>query len=114
MIKYEHIHSLIFMNSSSEPRVFSGLWEEKRRTGMKKKLLALLLACAALSTAGGGSLFGEVGQIREGYRFNALVIDGLEDEGVKHTVSELLERFCYIGDDRNITRRFLDGREILL
>ena len=66
------------------------------------------------ATAGGGSLFGEVGQIREGYRFNALVIDGLEDEGVKHTVSELLERFCYIGDDRNITKRFLDGSEILL
>ena len=56
MIKYEHIHSLIFMNSSSEPRVFSGLWEEKRRTGMKKKLLALLLACTALFTAGCGSI----------------------------------------------------------
>lgn len=63
-----------------------------------------------MATAGGGSVFGKVGQLKKGYIFNALVIDGLEDDGVRHTVPELLERFCYIGDDRNIVRRFLDGR----
>ena len=62
-----------------------------------------------LATAGGGSVFGDVGQLKEGFRFNALVIGGMEDKGAAHTVPELLERFCYIGDDRNILRRYLDG-----
>ncbi len=70
-----------------------------------------------MATAAGGSVFGKMGQLREGYRFNALVIDGLEDGGLAgtdaaHSVPELLERFCYVGDDRNIVRRFLDGKEI--
>ena len=68
-----------------------------------------------MATAAGGSVFGKVGQLTEGYQFNALVIDGLEDKGLEgtdgaHTVPELLERFCYIGDDRNIAARFLDGK----
>ena len=63
-----------------------------------------------LATAAGGSVFGNVGQLREGYQFNALLIDGLEDDGGNHTILELLERFCYIGDDRNIVRRYLDGK----
>ncbi len=65
-----------------------------------------------LSTTAGGSVFGNVGQLKEGYQFNALVIDGLEDIGGKHTVLELLERFCYAGDDRNIVHRYLDGNEM--
>ncbi len=68
-----------------------------------------------MATAAGGSVFGKVGQLAEGYQFNALVIDGIEDKGLEgtdeaHTVPELLERFCYIGDDRNIAARFLDGK----
>ena len=65
-----------------------------------------------MATAGGGSVFGKMGQLKEGYHFNAIVIDGLRDEGAEHTIPELLERFCYIGDDRNIVRRFLDGKMI--
>ena len=65
-----------------------------------------------MATTAGGSVFGKMGQLKEGYRFNALVIDGLEDEGARHTIPALLERFCYIGDDRNIVRRFLDGRPV--
>ena len=65
-----------------------------------------------MATAAGGTVFGKTGQLKEGYKFNALVIDGLEDEGARHSIAELLERFCYIGDDRNIVKRFLDGREI--
>ncbi len=64
-----------------------------------------------LATTAGGSVSGNVGQLKEGYQFNALVIDGLEDIGGKHTVPELLERFCYAGDDRNIVHRYLDGNE---
>ncbi len=65
-----------------------------------------------LATTAGGSVFGNVGQLKEGYQFNALVVDGLEDIGASHTVPELLERFCYAGDDRNIVHRYLDGIEI--
>ena len=68
-----------------------------------------------MATAAGGSVFGKMGQLKEGYQFNALVIDGLEDKSLEgtetaHTLPELLERFCYIGDDRNIAVRFLDGK----
>ena len=42
-------------------------------------------------------------------RFNALVIDNMEDPWTKMTAEEKLERFCYIGDDRNIKARYIDG-----
>ncbi len=64
------------------------------------------------ATNEGGRPFGKVGQIQKGYHFNALVIDDIEDIGYTHTVLEKLERFCYIGDDRNIKERFLDGKKI--
>ena len=50
----------------------------------------------------------------EGYRFNALVLDGLEDAGFTLSPEERAERFCYGGDDRNIIGRFIDGKEIVL
>jgi guanine deaminase len=62
-----------------------------------------------MATASGGSVFGNVGQLKAGYQFNALVIDGLEDEGAHHSIPELVERFFYFGDDRNIKARYLDG-----
>ncbi|MBQ6367818.1 MAG: amidohydrolase family protein [Erysipelotrichaceae bacterium] len=66
-----------------------------------------------LATAAGGNVFAEnIGKLEKGYRFNALVLDGLQDEGHELTPVETLERFCYCGDDRNITARYLDGKEI--
>ena len=59
-----------------------------------------------------GSVFGKVGSFEKGYQFNALVIDTMEDSWVPLTAEERLERFCYIGDDRNIRARFIDGEEI--
>ncbi len=64
------------------------------------------------ATKVGGSIFGKVGSLEPGYRFNALVIDGMEDKNIQLTPAERVERFCYIGDDRNIVARFIDGREI--
>ena len=61
-----------------------------------------------------GSVFGKVGSFENGYQFNALVIDTMEDPWVPLTAEERLERFCYIGDDRNIKARFIDGEEIHL
>ncbi len=62
-----------------------------------------------MATVTGGSVFGKIGKIKPGYKFNALVLDSIQDEGYKLTPEECLERFCYAGDDRNITHRFIDG-----
>lgn len=62
-----------------------------------------------MATNAGGSCFDRVGVLEPGYRFNALVIDGVEDEGFMLSPLERLERFCYAGDDRNIAARYLDG-----
>lgn len=62
------------------------------------------------ATKEAGSVFGKVGSLEKGYMFNALVIDNMEDPWSKMTAEEKLERFCYIGDDRNIRARYLDGK----
>lgn len=64
------------------------------------------------ATKAGGSVFGKVGSLEKGYAFNALVIDGTEDAMAPLTPVERLERFCYAGDDRNITARYLGGKAI--
>ena len=61
------------------------------------------------ATKESGSVFGKVGSFEKGYAFNALVIDNMEDPWTKMTAEEKLERFCYIGDDRNIKARYIDG-----
>ncbi len=66
------------------------------------------------ATKVGGSIFGKMGSLEPGYHFNALVIDGMEDKDIDLTPAERVERFCYIGDDRNIVKRYLDGKEIIL
>ena len=65
-----------------------------------------------MATKGGGSVFDRVGSLEKGYRFNALVLDGLEDSFAPLSPEKRLERFCYAGDDRNIAARFLDGKKI--
>ena len=67
-----------------------------------------------MATKAGGSVFDRAGSLEKGYRFNALVLDGLEDEGFTLSPEERAERFCYAGDDRNIIGRFIDGKEIIL
>ena len=61
------------------------------------------------ATKQGGELFGNVGSLEEGYRFNALVIENMEDPWSPLSAAERLERFCYTGDDRQIADRFIDG-----
>ena len=65
-----------------------------------------------MATKAGGSVFGKVGSFEEGYTFNALVIDDIEDAGHPMTGAQRLERFCYAGDDRNIKARYLNGEEL--
>ena len=65
-----------------------------------------------MATKSSGSLFGKVGSLEKGYLFDALVIDDLEDDFMKLKPSEVVERFCYSGEVKNIKHRFLRGKEI--
>lgn len=63
-----------------------------------------------LATKGGGSFFGKVGSFEPGYAMDCLVIDDarLKDES-ERSLEERLERFIYLGDDREILERYVDG-----
>ena len=67
-----------------------------------------------MATKMGGAAFDRVGSFEPGYRFNALVIDHVEDEGFPMSPVKRLERFCYCGDDRNIVDRFINGASVTL
>ena len=64
-----------------------------------------------LATKGGGSFFGKVGSFEEGYEFDALVIDDSPLSDINDlTLEERVEKFIYIGDDRNIIERYVKGK----
>lgn len=66
-----------------------------------------------LGTKGGGSFFGKVGSFENGYDFDALVIDDSNLGDINNlTLEERIQRFIYIGDDRNIVERYVQGRKI--
>lgn len=66
-----------------------------------------------LGTKGGGSFFGKVGSFEKGYEFDALIIDDYNLTNIRElTVEERLQKFAYIGDDRNILARYVMGKEI--
>lgn len=65
-----------------------------------------------LGTKGGGSFFGKVGSFEENYDFDALVIDDSSLGDLDLTIEERLQRFIYIGDDRNIIERYVAGNKI--
>ncbi|MGX6591177.1 guanine deaminase [Cetobacterium ceti] len=63
-----------------------------------------------LATKGGGEFFGKVGSFEPGYEFDALVIDDstIADVNERKT-EERIERYIYVGDDRNIEARYVAG-----
>ena len=65
-----------------------------------------------MATKSGGSFFGKVGSFEPGYEFDALVIDDTELNHDNYTLLERLERFIYIGDDRQIEHRYVRGKRI--
>jgi guanine deaminase len=65
-----------------------------------------------LGTQMGGTAFDRVGSFEKGYRFDAIVIDGIEDEGFPMDAAKRIDRFCFLGDDRNIVSRYIDGKPI--
>lgn len=67
-----------------------------------------------MATKSGGSFFGKVGSFEEGYDFDALVIDDANLFPADYSILQRLERFIYVGDDRNIVHRFCRGKEVCL
>jgi guanine deaminase len=66
-----------------------------------------------LATKSAGSFFGQVGSFEPGYEFDALVIDDHDLNHSDYSLLHRLERYIYLGDDRQIVHRFCRGEEIL-
>ena len=65
-----------------------------------------------LATKSAGSFFGQVGSFEPGYEFDALVIDDRDLNHDNYSLLHRLERYIYLGDDRQIMHRFCRGEEI--
>jgi len=65
-----------------------------------------------IATKSAGSFFGKVGSFEPGYDFDALVIDDDVLHPEEYPLLHRLERFIYLGDDRQIAHRFCRGKEI--
>ena len=65
-----------------------------------------------MATKSAGSFFGRVGSFEPGYEFDALVIDDRDLNHDNYSPLERLERFIYLGDDRQIAHRFCRGKII--
>lgn len=79
-----------------------------------KKLTPLTTSEAFyLGTKGGGNFFGKVGSFEKDYDFDALIIDDSNLGNFKElSLEERIQRFIYIGDDRNIEERYVQGKKI--
>lgn len=78
----------------------------------KSKHFLTLSEAFWLATKSAGSFFGRVGSFEPGYEFDALVIDDSDLNHDNYSLLHRLERFIYLGDDRNIAVRFCRGQEI--
>ena len=65
-----------------------------------------------MGTEGGGSFFGKVGSFKEGYEFDAVVLnDSTIPTPLKLSPKDRLERLIYLSDDRNITAKYVAGKK---
>ncbi len=71
-----------------------------------------------LATQGGATALGleeRIGCFKMGLEFDALVLDarcGALDVFESDTLKERFQKLCTLGDDRNVTRAFVRGREV--
>ena len=84
---------------------------EQSSSGSKSRFITLSEAFW-LATKSAGSFFGRVGTFEPGYAFDALVIDDSDLNHDHYSLLERLERYIYLGDDRQIMHRFCQGKEI--
>ncbi|OEH85323.1 guanine deaminase [Desulfuribacillus stibiiarsenatis] len=85
---------------------------QNQLTDQATKVALSLSEVLYMATKGGGRFFGKVGSFEEGYCFDAIVIDDRNLGPQNIPLSDRLQRLVYIGDDRNIVQRFIDGREV--
>lgn len=78
----------------------------------KKNAFLSLSEAFYMATKAGGSFFGKVGSFEVDYDFDALIIDDSNLYPEDYSLEQRLERFIYIGDDRNIIKRYVAGKEI--
>ena len=66
-----------------------------------------------MASKGGGAFFGKVGSFEPGYEFDAVVCD---DSRLEHpqplTVKQRLERIIYLGDEREVAGKYVEGRKL--
>lgn len=92
------------------------IWASKLRWRLTDQSLAPLTVEEAffLASKGGGAFFGKVGSFEPGYEFDAVILD---DERLKHpqpiTTKERLERIVYLGDEREVTGKYVAGQKVL-
>ncbi|MCR4569854.1 MAG: amidohydrolase family protein [Bacteroidales bacterium] len=65
-----------------------------------------------IATKSAGSFFGKVGSFEPGYDFDALVINDDILHPEEYSLPHRLERYIYLGDDRQIIHRFCRGQEV--
>ena len=78
----------------------------------KSKAFLTLPEIFWIATKSAGSFFGRVGSFEPGYEFDALVIDDSVLYPSEYSLLHRLERFIYVGDDRQILHRFCRGKEV--
>ena len=78
----------------------------------KSKAFLTLPEIFWIATKSAGSFFGRVGSFEPGYEFDALVIDDKVLYPSEYSLLHRLERFIYLGDDRQIIHRFCRGEEV--
>ncbi|MBO7590471.1 MAG: amidohydrolase family protein [Prevotella sp.] len=78
----------------------------------KSKAFLTLPEIFWIATKSAGSFFGRVGSFEPGYEFDALVIDDAVLYPAEYSLVHRLERFIYVGDDRQILHRFCRGKEV--
>ena len=67
-----------------------------------------------LGTKGGGSFFGKVGSLEEGYEFDAVVLDDSRLESSRQmSVKDRLERMIYLADEREVKAKYVRGNKII-
>lgn len=66
-----------------------------------------------LATASGGSYFGNVGSFKNGYEFDAIVIDDSQMTTTRElSIKDRLERICYNDTDCFICEKYVKGKKI--
>lgn len=66
-----------------------------------------------LTTKASGAFFGKVGSFEPGYAFDALLVDDTYLNYDNFSLDQRLQRYIYLGDDRDIRRRWCQGIELV-